>query len=113
MGYAGFIMGFVDFKSPLPIAQVAELLSSHIFGGIEFCEKDVDDEHDLGTLCLKNDFLGMQADLFGQDGNFTVEIGTLPSASVTELNEVCDLSPMLKQQIDQLSEFQIFRVDHF
>ena len=113
MGNAGFIMGFADFKSPLSMLQVAKTLSSQIFGGIEFCEKDVDGEHDLGTLCLDHDFLGMQVDLFGKNGNFTLEIGTIPSASVSEINEVCDLSAMLKQRIDQLREYQVFRVDHF
>jgi len=111
MGNAGFIMAFADFKSPLSKSQVAKTLSSQIFGGIEFCEKDVDGEHDLGTLCLVQDFLGMQVDLLGEDGNFTLEIGTIPSASVSEINVVCDLSAMLKQGIDQLREFQLFRVD--
>lgn len=106
-------MGFADFKSPLSILQVAKILSSQIFGGIEFCEKDVDGEHDLGTLCLDHDFLGIQVDLLGEDGKFTLEIGTLPSASVLELDEVCDLSAMLKQRIDQLEDYQLFRVDHF
>lgn len=113
MGMAGFYLGFVDFKSPLPISQVAKILSSQLFGGIEFCEKDVDGEHDLGTLCLEHDFLGIQVDIIGEDGKFTLELGTRPSASVLGIDEVCDLSAMLKQHLDQLEEFQLFRVDKF
>ncbi|MCA9008057.1 MAG: hypothetical protein KDA70_22515, partial [Planctomycetaceae bacterium] len=104
MGIVGYIVGFTDFKSSLSISQVAKLLSSRVFGGIDFIEKDVDEDHDVGTLCLCQDFLGIQVDLFGENGNFTLEIGTLPSASVLEINEVCDLSAMLKQYIDQLGD---------
>jgi len=106
MGIVGYIVGFTDFKSSLAISQVAKLLSSNIFGGIDFIEKDVDGEHDVGTLCLNQDFLGIQVELFGENGNFTLEIGTQPSASVLEINEVCDLSAMLKQRIDQLGDLQ-------
>lgn len=101
MAVVGYVMGFVDFSSPLPISQVAELLSSRVFGGIGFVEKDVDGEHDAGTLCLAHDFLGLQVDLFGGDGSYTLELGTRPSASVSIIDEVCDFSAMLKQRIVQ------------
>ena len=101
MAVVGYALGFVDFSSPLPISQVAELLSSQVFGGISFVEKDVDEEHDLGTLCLAYDFLGLQVDLFGGGGGYTLEPGSLPSASVAEIGEVCDFSAMLKQRILQ------------
>lgn len=102
MAVVGYAVGFVDFSSPLPISQVAELLSSRVFGGIAFVEKDVDGEHDAGTLCLAHDFLGLQVDLFGESGRYTVEIGTRPSASVSSIDEVCDLSAMLKHSIESL-----------
>lgn len=102
MAVVGYVVGFVDFSSPWPISQVAELLSSRVFGAIAFVEKEVDGEHDLGTLCLAHDFLGLQADLFGESGRYTLEIGTLPSASVSSIGEVCDFSAMLKHRIKSL-----------
>jgi hypothetical protein len=107
MPIAGYAVGFVDFASPLSIAQVAALLSSRVFGGIDFIEKDVDGEHDVGTLCLAQDFLGLQVDLFGEGGRYTVEIGTRPSASVSTIDEVCDLSAMLRQSIERLEECEL------
>ena len=103
MSVIGYAIGFADFTSSLSLSQVAELLSSQVFGGIDFIEKDVDGEHDLGTLCLAQDFLGLQVDLFGADGGFTVELGTRPSASVNgNVGKVGDLSAMLRQRIDTL-----------
>lgn len=101
MTVVGYALGFADFSSPLPISQVAELLSSRLFGGIGFVEKDVDGEHDLGTLCLSQDFLGLQVDLLGENGRYTIELGTRPSASVSTVREVCDFSEMLKQGIER------------
>lgn len=100
MSSASSLIGFADITTPLPIQQVAELLSSRVFGGIRFIEKDVDGEHDLGTLCLAQDFLGVQVDLFGGDGGYTLELATRPSAVVAEIkSDVCDVSAMLKQRI--------------
>ena len=100
MSSASSFIGFADITTPLPIKQVAEMLSSRVFGGIRFIEKDVDGEHDLGTLCLAQDFLGMQVDLFGGDGGFTLELATRPSAIVAEfVSDVCDVSSILKQRI--------------
>lgn len=104
MVVVGFAVGFVDFSCSLTVSEVAELLSKNIFGGIEFIEKDVEEEHDLGTLCLARDFLGLQVDLFGENGKYTVEIGTRPSASVPTIHEVCDLSAMLRHSIDSIAD---------
>jgi len=109
MSLAGFITGFGDFKSALSLDQVASLLSSSVFGGIKFVEKDVDGEHDVGTLCLERDFVGIQVDLFGAGGCYTVEIGTRPSASVADSPDVCDLSEMLRQRLTQLTEVTLYR----
>ena len=107
MTVAGFLIGFADFASSLPISQVADLLSARVFGGIRFVEKDVDEEYDLGTLCLAHDFLGVQVDLVGQDGRYTLELGTRPSASVATINVVCDLSAMLRQRLAEVDEIQL------
>lgn len=104
MVMAGYAVGFADFTCSLPISQVAELLSSSAFGGIRFIEKNDDGEHDVGTLTLEHDFLGLQVDLFGEDESFTIEIGTRPSASVSGVDGVCDLSAMLRQRIEKLGE---------
>ena len=68
MAVVGYVVGFADFASSLAIYEVSTLLSARLFGGIDFIEKDVDEEHDLGTRCLAQDFLGMQVDLFGHNG---------------------------------------------
>ncbi len=107
MAMAGYAVGFADFTCASPISQVAELLSSRVFGGIGFIEKDVDGEHDLGTLTLERDFIGLQVDLFGEDGVYTLELGTRPSASVSGVDDVSDLSAMLKQQIEKLEELSL------
>ncbi len=107
MVFGGYVLGSVDFTSSLSLSQVADLLSSKIFGGICFVEKDVEEDYDLGTLCLAYDFMGIQVDLLGEEGRFTIEIGTRPSASVEEINEVCDFSEMLKQFINELDELHL------
>ena len=107
MTLVGFAMAFADFASPLPISQVAEVLSSRVFGGIAFIEKDVDGEHDLGTLRLVQDYIGLEVNLFGKNGRYTVELGTVPSASVAEIDAVCDLSAMLKQAIESRCNFKL------
>ena len=108
MPLIGYAVGFADFTSSLSMSQVAKLLSLRVFGGIEFIEKDVDGEHDSGTLCLAHDFLGLQVDLLGEDGAFTLELGTRPSASVDDgIGETADLSAMLKQAIATLEEFSL------
>ncbi|MGL4461960.1 MAG: hypothetical protein ACRC1K_07380 [Planctomycetia bacterium] len=100
MSTASSLIGFADFSTPLSLQQVAELLSSRVFGGIHFIEKDVDGEHDLCTLTLAQDFLGVQVDLFGEAGRYTLEFATRPSAIVSGGGMVCDLSAMLKQRIE-------------
>ncbi len=107
MALVGFALGFVDLSSPLPLVQVADLLSSKVFGGIRFIEKDVDEDYDVGTLCLEHDFLGLQVDLSGDNGRYTVEIGTRPSASVPGIDEVCDLSAMLAHRIKGLGTCEL------
>jgi len=102
MPMVGSVLGFVDFTSALPLNQVAVLLSAQLFGGIRFIEKDVECEDEIGTLSLENDFLGIQVDLLGEAGLFTLELATRPSASVSEVEEVCDLSAMLKQGIERV-----------
>src|SRR5260370_28436924 len=103
MALAGFVIGFADFKSSHPIREVATILSSKAFGGIRFVDKVVDECHDAGTLTLERNFLGIQVDLFGADGKYTLEIGTRPSASVEKCTEVCDLSEMLKHRLSQIT----------
>jgi hypothetical protein len=83
--------------------QLAKLISSHVFGGIPFVPKETDEDYDLGTLSLANDFIGIQADLVGRGGAYTIEIGTRPSASIAEVSDVCDLSAMLRQRLNSLS----------
>lgn len=99
MSTAGFVIAFADINTSLGLHDLAAVLSSHVFGGIPFVDKDVDEDYQLGTLCLAHDFIGIQVDLFGGTGMYTLEISTRPSASVGDLDDVCDLSAMLKQRI--------------
>lgn len=107
MAIAGFVIGFADFTTQFSIEEVAVAISSKVFGGIRFVEKDVDEIYDVGTLTLEQDFLGIQVELFGANGFFTLELGTLPSASVKECDEVCNLSEMLKQRLTQIPGIKV------
>ena len=102
MALSGFVLGFADFRLPLPLVDAAALLSNEIFGGIPFIEKENDGSNDAVTLQLEDAFCGIVAELIGSDGNYTIEIGTRPSASVADNSEVCDLSAMLKQQLSRV-----------
>ena len=104
MTIAGFFIGFGDFEARLSLHEIADVLSSKAFGGIRFVEKEVDDERDLGTLTLEHDFLGIQVDLVGSNGSYTLEIGTIPSASVDGCPDVCNLSKVLQQRLSQIKE---------
>ena len=99
MKVVGFVLGFADFLSPLTIQEVASTLSREVFGGIPFVEKNVDEDYEVGTLCLKDAFIGLQVELFGGDGGYTLELGTKPSASVQDRDTVFDFSELIKQQV--------------
>jgi len=107
MSIAGFVVGYADCVSDLSVHELANVLSSRAFGGIRFVEKIVDGEHDLGTLTLEHDFVGIQVDLFGANGTYTLEIGTRPSASVKGCPDVCDLTQMILQRLSQISEVTV------
>ncbi len=40
--------------------------------------------------------------MFGGPDHYTIEIGTVPSASVEGIPEIADLSDMLRQQLEHL-----------
>jgi hypothetical protein len=102
MMLVGFVLGFADFALALPLQEAAALLSRHVFGGIPFIDHDRDDIDGGPSLILQCDFVGINAELFGKEGEYTLEINTRPSASVEEINVVCDLSAMVKQQLLQI-----------
>jgi hypothetical protein len=83
-----------------PLEEAATLISDKVFGGIPFQIKEQDSDDSSPTLILKHAFVGIVAELFGGIDGYTIELGTRPSASVEGINEVADLSPMLKQQLE-------------
>lgn len=107
MSIAGAVIGFVDFETELSLYDIADVLSSKAFGGIHFVEKDVDGEHDLGTLTLEYEFLGIQVDLVGANGTYTLEVATTGKSSVVHCPEVCDLSRMLQQCLSQIVDVSV------
>lgn len=107
MSNAGFLIGFADFDSPLSLSEVADLLSTRVFGGIRFVEKDVDVEEYLGILNLEKDFLGMQVDLFGGNGGFTLELQTISTAGVSGETSIWDLSSIMKKRIETECKFVV------
>lgn len=102
----GFFIGFVDFESSLPKNQVLELLSSEMFGGIKLIEKDVDDDHNLGYLCLAKDFLGIQIDLCTNDkGGYTIELGTVGPPH-PDIDGIASFDLLLKERIQGIGDFE-------
>jgi len=104
MTQIGYILRFCDFESLRSIDEVGRFLSIAVFGGIEFVRKITDEDYDDGNLVLQQDFLGIQAELFGEGGSYTLEIATIPSASTEGSGEVGDVSLMLKQRIQRRCE---------
>ncbi len=108
MGYARAILGYANFISSLPNDQVANRLSLELFGGIQFLEFDADEEYDRGRLYLERDFMGIEVNLLtGDNGRFSIEIGTAVRAFVKECDTVCDLSEMLKKMLASIPEITV------
>lgn len=97
------VMAFADFKAHTPLSATARLLSTFIFGGIEFVVKEEDIEHTSPTMRLGKDFMGIQAELFGsEDHFFSLELDTVSSAIPNGEPHVCDLSEILKKRLSSV-----------
>ncbi len=111
MGYARAYLGYANFTSTMSDEQVASLLTSELFGGIRFLQIEVHEESDVGRLYLEHDFMGIEINLLtGNDGRFSVEIGTTLRAFLEKSEEcdtVCDLSAMLKKMLANIPEITV------
>lgn len=108
MGSALAYLGYANFISSLPADEVANRLSSELFGGIRFLEFDADEEYDVGRLYLERDFMGILVNLLtGDDGRFSIEVGTAVRACVKERVPVCDLSEMLKKMLANIPDITV------
>jgi len=103
MSIAGFVVGFGFFDSALELEDVASLLSTHVFGGIQFVEKETDDEYRQGILKLANLFLGIHVELFGENGSYALEMTSHTAASIEQGD--CDLSLILKHFLMRVGQF--------
>lgn len=101
MALSGYVLGYADFSLALPSLDAASLLSQTIFGGILFVEIE---DHESGQMLLRleSDFMGFTADLVGAEEHYTLELGTLPSASAADGTAVCDLSALLKRRLSRV-----------
>lgn len=110
MTQIGYVLGYCDFECTRPIEEVAKMLSEVVFGGIELVRKNTDNDYDAGNFVLRKDFLGVQIELSGEAGRFTLELGTVPSASVEHISEVGDLSALIKQRVQTLLASEVCNV---
>lgn len=111
MSRAGFVLGFVDFRAAQSLQDVASIVSETVFGGIPFGVKHQDYDDGPPTLILQRTFVGLVAELFGGPDHYTIEVGTVPSASVEGLPEVADVSAILKQQLERLQGISLLTTD--
>jgi hypothetical protein len=107
MTQIGYVLGFCDFECPRSIEEVGRMLSETIFGGIAFVRKTSDEDYDDGNLVLQRDFLGIQIEVSGEGGRYTLELATVPSASVEGVPVVGDLSAMIKQRVQTLLSTEV------
>jgi len=110
MTQVGYVLGYCNFECARSIEEVATMLSEVVFGGIELVPKNTNNDYDTGNFVLRKDFLGMQIELSGETGRFTLELGTVPSASVESVSEVGDLSALIKQRVQTLLPLEVCHV---
>ena len=103
------IVGFADFASQLSLQEVSMRLADEMFASISFSCSD-DGGWDEGPyLRLELDFLGLRVELGGDPNTgYTLEVSTVlgaipASAGSGELQEVADISAMLRTQLARIS----------
>jgi hypothetical protein len=74
-----FIVGYATLQSDLSIEEVGLLLSSKIFGGLEFSGKHLEIHEEIPAIFINTLLLGLRIVLdgysgFGPDQNFTLPI---------------------------------------
>jgi hypothetical protein len=111
MTQVGYVLGYCDFECTRTIEEVARMLSEMVFGGIELVPKNTDNDYDADNYTLRKDFLGIQIELSGEAGRYTLELGTVQSASVEHVSEVGDLSQMIKQRVQSLLALEVRNVE--
>lgn len=103
MSHCGLVLGFADFRLPLPAGDVARILSDKVFGGIPFVDTDDDNESGIANMKLQNEFCGIVVVFFGVDFNYSIEVSTRPSKAPEDASGICDLSGMLIHQLSSIA----------
>jgi hypothetical protein len=108
MAQATAIVRFADFSAPLPLREVAKLLSEELFAGVRFTGKDEGIWDEVTAIRLERDFLGLRVVLGGSEvAGYTLEVDTTMSALGDSPAGVgpstdCDVSQFLKVQLAQI-----------
>lgn len=112
MTYPVFFRAFVDFRSPLELLDVADLLSRHLFAGVRFCGLNEGLWDEVPAVRLENDFLNLRIELGGGDGEYTLEIqsfkydfGKVPKDQ--HQNVMMDISHTIKVLAGSIPDIQI------